>query len=136
MGGVWSCSSKCKDKSTVGRGAIEGVIGPGAANNSKDGGTLLTTVAFGVPASSSMAILLGAFILLGLVPGPDMLTKYLHVTFLHGLDHRALQFRRCPGMPFISETASENDLCTRSNNYSFYRNFHFFGGIYRQQFPG
>ena len=53
-----------------GRGAVEGVLGPGAANNSTLGGSLVTTVAFGVPASVSTAILMGAFFIQGLVPGP------------------------------------------------------------------
>src|SRR5205823_6335505 len=57
-----------------GRGAVEGVLGPGAANNSSLGGSLVTTVAFGVPASVTMAILMGAFLIQGLVPGPSMLT--------------------------------------------------------------
>jgi TctA family transporter len=68
-----------------GRGAVEGVLGPGAANNSTLGGSLVTTVAFGVPASVGTAILMGAFIIQGLVPGPAMLTPaprgHLAVTF-------------------------------------------------------
>src|SRR5262250_505299 len=62
------------NKERFGRGAIEGVLGPGAANNSTLGGSLVTTVAFGVPASVSTAILMGAFLIQGLVPGPAMLT--------------------------------------------------------------
>ena len=46
------------------------------AANLKEGGSLISTVAFGVPGSTAMAILLGGFFLLGLVPGPDMLTKH------------------------------------------------------------
>jgi putative tricarboxylic transport membrane protein len=61
------------DKERFGKGAIEGVLGPGAANNSTLGGSLITTIAFGVPASVAMAILLGAFLIQGIVPGPDML---------------------------------------------------------------
>jgi putative tricarboxylic transport membrane protein len=61
------------DKERFGKGAIEGVLGPGAANNSTLGGSLITTIAFGVPASVTMAILLGAFLIQGVVPGPDML---------------------------------------------------------------
>ncbi|MCE5265309.1 MAG: tripartite tricarboxylate transporter permease, partial [Deltaproteobacteria bacterium] len=61
------------DKSRFGKGAVEGVLGPGAANNSSMGGSLLTTVAFGVPASVLMAILLGAFLIQGIIPGPEML---------------------------------------------------------------
>ncbi len=56
-----------------GKGAVEGVLGPGAANNSSLGGSLITTISFGIPASVMMAILLGAFIIHGIVPGPDML---------------------------------------------------------------
>ncbi len=70
-----------KDPSRFGKGAVEGVLGPGAANNSKEGGNLIPTVAFGIPGSASMAILLGAFLLVGLQPGPEMLTKHLDVTF-------------------------------------------------------
>lgn len=69
------------DRERFGKGAIEGVLGPGAANNSKEGGNLILTVVFGVPASVSMAILLGAFLIKGIQPGPDMLTKHLTLTF-------------------------------------------------------
>jgi putative tricarboxylic transport membrane protein len=61
------------DKERFGKGAIEGLLGPGASNNSTLGGSLITTVSFGVPASVFMAILMGAFIMHGVVPGPDML---------------------------------------------------------------
>jgi putative tricarboxylic transport membrane protein len=61
------------NKERFGKGAVEGVLGPGAANNSTLGGSLITTIAFGVPASVAMAILLGAFLIHGVVPGPDML---------------------------------------------------------------
>ena len=71
------------DQSKFGQGAVEGVIGPCASTNAKEGGALIPTVAFGVPGSVSMAILLGAFIMQGIVPGPDMLNpaKYLTLTF-------------------------------------------------------
>jgi TctA family transporter len=61
------------DRGRFGKGAVEGVLGPGAANNSTLGGSLVTTVAFGVPASVSTAVLMGAFFIQGLVPGPAML---------------------------------------------------------------
>ncbi len=70
-----------EERKGFGAGDVRGVLGPGAANNSKEGGSLIPTVAFGVPGSSSMAILLGGFFLVGLIPGPDMLTKHLTVTF-------------------------------------------------------
>src|SRR5919106_6441768 len=70
-----------KDKSRAGKGAIEGVLGPGAANNSTRGGDLIPTVAFGIPGSGSMALLLGALLIVGLNPGPEMLKTHLDVTF-------------------------------------------------------
>ena len=70
-----------KDKSQFGKGDIRGVIAPEAANNSVKGGDLLPTVAFGIPGSPSMSILLGAFVIHGLRPGPEMLTTKLPVTF-------------------------------------------------------
>jgi TctA family transporter len=70
-----------EERKLFGKGDVRGVLGPGAANNSKEGGDLIPTIAFGVPGSSSMAILLGALMMKGLVPGPDMLTKHLDLTF-------------------------------------------------------
>lgn len=61
------------DKEKFGKGAVEGVLAPGAANNSTLGGALIPTVAFGIPGSTLTAILLGAFIIQGIVPGPNML---------------------------------------------------------------
>lgn len=70
-----------KDRSQAGKGAVEGVLGPGAANNSTRGGDLIPTVAFGIPGSASMALLLGALLIVGLQPGPEMLKTKLDVTF-------------------------------------------------------
>lgn len=64
-----------------GKGAIEGVIAPESANNSKEGGALIPTVVFGVPGSSGMAILLGAFLILGLTPGPPMIKDHLDLVW-------------------------------------------------------
>ncbi|OGQ72670.1 MAG: hypothetical protein A3G94_02090 [Deltaproteobacteria bacterium RIFCSPLOWO2_12_FULL_60_16] len=62
-----------KNPEQFGKGAVEGVLGPGAANNSTLGGAMIPTTVFGVPGSVMTAILLGAFIIHGIVPGPDML---------------------------------------------------------------
>jgi putative tricarboxylic transport membrane protein len=70
-----------KDKSRAGKGAVECVLGPGAANNSTRGGDLIPTVAFGIPGSGAMALLLGALLIVGLNPGPEMLKTHLDVTF-------------------------------------------------------
>ncbi len=66
---------------TFGRGDVRGVIASESSNNAKEGGALVPTLAFGVPGSATMAILLGAFLVHGLVPGPDMLTKNLDITY-------------------------------------------------------
>jgi TctA family transporter len=68
------------NRERFGKGAVEGVLGPGAANNSTRGGDLITTVAFGIPSSVSTAILFGAFLIQGIVPGPDMLNPAKHLT--------------------------------------------------------
>ena len=68
-------------RETFGKGDVRGVIASESSNNAKEGGALVPTVAFGIPGSASMAILLGAFLIHGLVPGPDMLTKNLKFTY-------------------------------------------------------
>lgn len=70
-----------KDSSKFGKGDIRGVIAPEAANNATRGGSLVPTVAFGVPGSLGAAILLGALLIVGLKPGPEMLTTELATTF-------------------------------------------------------
>ena len=62
-----------------GRGSPEGIIASETANDAKDGAALLPTVAFGIPGSPDMAILLGAFILHGMRPGPEMLDTNLDI---------------------------------------------------------
>ncbi|EUB99168.1 protein of unknown function DUF112 transmembrane [Rhizobium sp. CF080] len=66
---------------TFGKGDVRGVIAPESANNAITAGSLVPTIAFGVPGSASMAILLGVFLIHGLIPGPDMLTKNLSITY-------------------------------------------------------
>jgi TctA family transporter len=70
-----------KDKSQFGLGDIRGVLAPEAANNATKGGALVPTVAFGIPGSLGTAILLGALLIQGLRPGPDMLIDNLDITF-------------------------------------------------------
>jgi len=70
-----------KDTSKFGTGDIRGVIAPESANNATKAGAMIPTVAFGIPGSLGTAILLGALIIQGLKPGPEMLTTQLHITF-------------------------------------------------------
>lgn len=70
-----------RNTDNFGKGDVRGVIAPESANNAKTGGSLVPTLAFGVPGSASMAVLMGAFLMHGLIPGPDMLTRNLDVTY-------------------------------------------------------
>src|SRR3954454_15859202 len=66
---------------TFGKGDVRGVIASESSNNAQEGGALVQPVAFGVAGSATMATLAGAFLIHGLVPGPDMLHKNLDVTY-------------------------------------------------------
>lgn len=70
-----------KHPEKFGTGVPEGVIAPEAANNASFGGALVPTVAFGIPGSEMCVVLLGAFMLHGLVPGPEMLKEHLDLVF-------------------------------------------------------
>ncbi len=70
-----------KNGKDFGTGVVEGVIAPQSAINAKEGGALVPTVAFGIPGSAGMAILLGAFYVQGLTPGPEMLNNNLWLIF-------------------------------------------------------
>ncbi len=66
---------------TFGKGDVRGVIAPESANNAREGGGLVPTIAFGVPGGAAQAILLGAIMVHGFVPGPAMLQENLNVTY-------------------------------------------------------
>jgi len=64
-----------RDKAKFGTGMIEGVAGPEAANNASTGGAMVPLLTLGVPGSGSTAVLLAAFIMYGLQPGPLLFEK-------------------------------------------------------------
>jgi TctA family transporter len=70
------------DSETFGQGNVKGVIGPEAANDAVEGGALASTLAFGIPGSSSMAILLSGLFILGLDTGPQMLNQDVDIVFV------------------------------------------------------
>lgn len=74
-------ANSSRDPQAFGKGRVEGVIAPEAANNSKEGGSLITTLLIGLPGSSGMTILLGAFLTLGILPGPAMLGEKIADTW-------------------------------------------------------
>jgi TctA family transporter len=63
-----------KDPSRFGKGAIEGVAGPESANNACAQTTFVPMLTLGVPPSASMALMLGAMIMHGITPGPQVMT--------------------------------------------------------------
>ncbi|MDP2647200.1 MAG: tripartite tricarboxylate transporter permease [Desulfobacterales bacterium] len=69
-----------KHPELFGTGTVEGVIAPESANDAKEGGAILSTLALGIPASSSMALLLGGLLMLGLIPGPEMMSTHLDLS--------------------------------------------------------
>ena len=63
-----------KHPEEFGKGAIEGVAGPEAANNASAAGTLLPMLALGLPTTATAAVILVAFESYGLQPGPQFMT--------------------------------------------------------------
>jgi putative tricarboxylic transport membrane protein len=63
-----------KHRAEFGKGAIEGVAGPEAANNAAAGGHLVPLLGLGIPGSGTTAVMLAAFQLYGLQPGPLLFT--------------------------------------------------------------
>ncbi|MCH8916578.1 MAG: hypothetical protein E2O90_03185 [Alphaproteobacteria bacterium] len=70
-----------KDTENFGKGDVRGVIAPEASNNAKEGGALIPTMFFGIPGSTSMALVLVAFIAVGIVPGEAMVTTTQYYIF-------------------------------------------------------
>ena len=72
-----------KDPDKFGKGAIEGVVAPEAANNAASTGSMLPMLTLGIPGSPTTAILLGGMVIWGLEPGPRLFTD--HSEFVWGL---------------------------------------------------
>ena len=68
-----SATKTCKNPETFGKGDVRGVIAGDTALHACAGGDLLPTVTMGIPGSGAMAILLGAFALHGITPGPQII---------------------------------------------------------------
>jgi putative tricarboxylic transport membrane protein len=64
-----------KDPSRFGKGAIEGVAGPEAANNADAQCKFIPMLTLGIPASGTMALMLGALMIHGIAPGPTVMTQ-------------------------------------------------------------
>ncbi len=72
-----------KNTENFGKGDVRGVLAPESSNNAKEGGDLIPTLLFGIPGSSSMAIILIGMIAVGIQPGTAILTyqaPYMYAT--------------------------------------------------------
>ena len=83
MSGYNEAKRWSKNKEEFGKGAIEGIAGPEAANNAATGGAMVPTLALGIPGSGTTAVILGALMMHGLRPGPFLFTE--QPQFLYGI---------------------------------------------------
>jgi putative tricarboxylic transport membrane protein len=65
-----------KTPERFGKGAIEGVAGPESANNSACAGNFIPVLTLGIPTSAVMAVIVGAFIIHGVTPGPLLIKSH------------------------------------------------------------
>ena len=71
-----------KDRSQFGKGSLDGLLFAESAQNSKEGGAAIPTLAFGVPGTGVWAIVLTAMLVYGVTPGPQMMNQYAHLTIV------------------------------------------------------
>ncbi len=71
-----------KDRSQFGKGSFDGLLFAESAQNSKEGGAAIPTLAFGVPGTGVWAIVLVAMLVYGVTPGPQMMNQYAHLTIV------------------------------------------------------
>ncbi|MDA0797895.1 MAG: tripartite tricarboxylate transporter permease [Chloroflexi bacterium] len=71
-----------KDKSQFGKGSLDGVLFAESAQNSKEAGQAIPTLALGVPGGLAWAIVLIAMVAMDVTPGPQMLGRFADVTIL------------------------------------------------------
>ncbi len=64
-----------KDPTRFGKGAIEGVAGPESANNAGAQTSFIPMLTLGIPSNPVMALMIGAMIIQGIVPGPNVVTE-------------------------------------------------------------
>ncbi|MEY7851835.1 tripartite tricarboxylate transporter permease [Natrarchaeobius sp. A-rgal3] len=74
-------ASKDGDGPEFGEGNPTGVVATEASNNGSIGGSILPTIAFGIPGSSATAVLLAGLLLHGLRPGPSLFGADAHITY-------------------------------------------------------
>lgn len=71
-----------KDKSGFGNGSLDGVLFAESAQNSKEAGQAIPTLAFGVPGGRAWAFVIVAMLAYGITPGPPMLGRFADITIM------------------------------------------------------
>jgi hypothetical protein len=71
-----------KDRTQFGKGSLEGVMFAESAQNAKEGGQAIPTLAMGVPGGPTWVLVLAGMIAYGIAPGPEMLGSQAHITIL------------------------------------------------------
>ena len=64
-----------RDPTPFGQGNPEGIVAAESANNSNSGGAMITVLTLGIPGDAITAIIMGVFVVHGIVPGPALLTE-------------------------------------------------------------
>lgn len=70
-----------REKEKFGKGSLEGIAGAESGNNAVNGPSLIPLFTFGIPGDTGTALLLGAFMVHGLRPGPDLFTKHGEIMY-------------------------------------------------------
>ncbi len=73
--------STSRDRSRFGKGDVRGIIAPEAANNAVEAGDLVPTLLFGVPGGAPSAMIMGALLAYGILPGPRIVTEHLDLIY-------------------------------------------------------
>lgn len=79
--GYSEAKRRSKTPEKFGKGAIEGVASAEAANNACTGGAMIPMLSLGIPGDAVTAILLGAFVIQGLQPGPMLYQDHMDVVY-------------------------------------------------------
>jgi putative tricarboxylic transport membrane protein len=81
MMGYIAAKNSSSHPETYGKGDLDGVAGAEAANNAVNGPTMVPLLTLGIPGDAVTALLLGAFMMQGLRPGPTLLTSSGDIVF-------------------------------------------------------
>jgi len=95
---AWNDTKNSIKGNKLGDGDPRGVVASEAANNSSEMGSTAVMLALGIPGGGATAIMLGAFLIHGLVPGPRLLSENLHFGYAIFL----AEFAQMAMMPFFA----------------------------------